>query len=114
MISVSPVSDGPFGQVLRYGVGVDPVNALIHQLPLTVRQSIHELSTDVDTPWITATSGRSATHREHFDPRQVGGRGGPEVGIAIVTDAPDAGDRLAQLVVGRLAAQHRPEVVAVR
>jgi len=114
VISVSPVSDGPFGQVLRYGAGVGRVNALIHELRATVRQSIHELSTDVDTSWITATSGRSATHREHFDPWQVGGRGGPEVGIAVVADAPDAGNRIAQLVVRRLAPQHGPEIVAVR
>ena len=53
MISVSPVSDGPFGQVLRYGEDVERVNALIHELRATVRQSIHELSTDVDAEWIS-------------------------------------------------------------
>jgi hypothetical protein len=53
VISVSPVSDGPFGQVLRYGPGDGRVNALIHELPPTMRGSIHELSTDVDAAWIT-------------------------------------------------------------
>ena len=53
MISVSPVSDGPFGQDLRYGAGVGQVNALIHELPPTMRGSIHEFSTDVDAAWIT-------------------------------------------------------------
>jgi hypothetical protein len=53
VISVSPVSDGPFGQVLRYGAGIEWVNALIHELRATVRQSIHELSTDVDAAWIS-------------------------------------------------------------
>jgi hypothetical protein len=43
VISVSPVSDGPFGQVLRYGAGRGPVNALIHEVGPDVSDTIHEL-----------------------------------------------------------------------
>ena len=50
-ISVSPVPDGPFGQDLRYGAPVGPVNALIHELLFKVARSIHELSTAVEGTW---------------------------------------------------------------
>ena len=108
MISVSPVSDGPFGQVLRYGPATGRVNALIHEVGPTVRQSIHELSTDVDAAWITLWKRLSTTHREHLDPGQVRGRGCAQVRVAVVPDPPHTGDRLAQVVVGRLAAKDFP------
>ncbi len=113
MISVSPVSDGPFGQVLRYGGSDEPVNALIHELWSTSRPSIHELPTIVDAEWITLWTRLSAAHREHLDPRQVRCRGGAQVGVAVVADAPDPGDRLAQFVVGRLTPDDCPQVVAI-
>ena len=53
MISVSPVSDGPFGQDLRYGAGLRGVNALIHELRPDTRAGIHELRTCVDASWIS-------------------------------------------------------------
>jgi hypothetical protein len=53
VISVSPASDGPFGQELRYGAGPEPVNVLIHELRRGMRQSIHELPTYVDAEWIS-------------------------------------------------------------
>jgi hypothetical protein len=43
VISVSPVSDGPFGQDLQYGAGLGRVNALIHELGLGAGICIHEL-----------------------------------------------------------------------
>src|SRR6188474_1952434 len=52
-------------------------------------------------------------HREHLDPRQVGRGLRSQVGVAVVADAPDAGDGLPQVDVGlRLVADHRPQVVA--
>lgn len=56
-ISVSPVPDGPFGQGLRYGAADGRVNALIHELPVMIGESIHELSTMVDGRWITQPAG---------------------------------------------------------
>jgi hypothetical protein len=58
VISVSPASDGPFGQELRYGVDAGRVNALIHELRRTMRPSIHEISTSVDAPWISRWEAR--------------------------------------------------------
>jgi hypothetical protein len=48
VISVSPVPDGPFGQVLRYGAADDRVNGLVHELRVRTGQSIHEFALPVD------------------------------------------------------------------
>ena len=48
MISVSPVPDGPFGQVLRYGAAGERVNALVHELRAGMAKSIHEFGRNVD------------------------------------------------------------------
>ena len=53
MISVSPVSDGPFGQDLRYGAASAGVNALIHEMRPLITSSIHDFTADVDGPWIS-------------------------------------------------------------
>src|SRR5712671_4045218 len=53
-----------------------------------------------------------AAHREHLDPGQTRRRLGPEVRVAIVANPPDGGDRVAQVLVGRLwVADHRTKVV---
>ena len=75
VISVSPVSVGPFGQELRYGAAVGRVNGLIHELRCGRRQRIHEFSTVVDDLWIsrwTDDRRRMAAWAERPEPRLRG------------------------------------------
>src|SRR6266550_4487301 len=56
----------------------------------------------------------SAAHRKHLDSRQIAGRRGTQLRVAVVADAPDPADDVAQLRVGSLGPEHRSEIVAVR
>src|SRR5258708_15448095 len=51
VISVSPVPDGPFGQVRPYGPVDGRVNGVVHQLPSRTPSSIHQFCTGVDISW---------------------------------------------------------------
>ena len=123
VISVSPVPDGPFGQDLRYGPAVAEGQ---RSYPRTARIGARRVSTSsapcgrrVDKPVARRSRAPSAAHREHLDPRQARRRRlGPQLGVAVVADPPDRGDRRrAGLVVATSPAriaQDRAQVVALR